>query len=145
MAALTFASCWTGARSAFGFARRPARRSTWRTVMPPRAIRRAEFEALLCIGDGEQCTAVAGGEAPFLEEILDRLIEFQQADGVGDGGAVFSGALGDFLLRRLNSSVRRWKARACSIGLRSSRWRFSTSVISSAISSGTSRTTTGTR
>jgi hypothetical protein len=38
---------------------------------------------------------------PFLEEILDGLIEFQETHRVCDGGAIFSGALSDFLLREV--------------------------------------------
>jgi hypothetical protein len=41
---------------------------------------------------------MACGEMAFLEEILDRLIKFQEADRIGDSGAIFPGALGDLLL-----------------------------------------------
>ena len=41
---------------------------------------------------------MAGGEATFLKQILDRRFELQKANGVGDGGAVFSGAFRDLLL-----------------------------------------------
>jgi hypothetical protein len=44
---------------------------------------------------------VAGGKAAFLKQLLDWIFEFQQADGVGDGGAVFAGALGDLFLGEL--------------------------------------------
>ena len=44
---------------------------------------------------------MAGGEAAFLEKILDRRFEFQEADGVGNRGPIFSGAFGDLFLGEL--------------------------------------------
>ena len=41
---------------------------------------------------------MTGGQAALFEEFLDRLFEFQQADGVCNGGAVFAGTFGDLLL-----------------------------------------------
>ena len=57
-----------------------------------------EFEALRLIGDGEKSASVAGGDFAFFDEVLDRGFELEQADGVGDRGAIFAGALGDLLL-----------------------------------------------
>jgi hypothetical protein len=57
-----------------------------------------KLETFLCAGDCEQCAAVAGGELPILQEILNWLIEFQQSNRICDRCAVFSGAFGDLLL-----------------------------------------------
>jgi hypothetical protein len=57
-----------------------------------------EVEALRLIGDGEKCPGVASSDFAFLDELLDRDFEFEKADGIGDCGAVFAGALGDLLL-----------------------------------------------
>ena len=55
-------------------------------------------EARLGIRNGEKGAGMAGGEAALFEQFLDWLFQLQQADGVGDGGAVFSSALGDLFL-----------------------------------------------
>ncbi len=57
-----------------------------------------EFDPNLWLSDRKQCPSVAGGKAALFEQVLNRLFEFQKADGVGDGGAVLTGALGDLLL-----------------------------------------------
>lgn len=51
--------------------------------------------------DGQQGARMSGGEAAFFQKFLDRGFELQEADGVGDGGAVFAGALRDLFLREL--------------------------------------------
>ena len=61
----------------------------------------SECEASLRIVDGQECAGMAGCDAAFLEQILDWLLELQQANGVGNRGAVFAGALGDLLLRQV--------------------------------------------
>ncbi len=60
-----------------------------------------EAEASVRIVDGEKSAGVAGGEAAFFEQLLDGTFEFQQADGIGDGGAVFAGAFCDLFLSEL--------------------------------------------
>ncbi len=57
-----------------------------------------EIEALGLIGDGEESAGVAGGDFSLFDEVLDGGLELEEADGVGDGGAVFAGSLGDLLL-----------------------------------------------
>ena len=44
---------------------------------------------------------MTSGDAAFFEKFLDRLFELQQADGIGDRGAVFSGAFRDLFLREM--------------------------------------------
>ncbi len=61
----------------------------------------SDGEASLGIVDGEECASVTGGDAAFLEQVLDWLFELEQANGIGDRGAVFAGALGDLLLREV--------------------------------------------
>ena len=58
-------------------------------------------EARLGIGDGQERARVTCGDAAFFEQILDRFFELEQADGVGDGGAVFPGSFGDLFLRQV--------------------------------------------
>ena len=53
------------------------------------------------ISNGEKRSAMTGREATFLEQLLNRVFELQQADGVGDRGAVFSRALRHLLLREM--------------------------------------------
>ena len=53
------------------------------------------------IGDGQEGARVTCCDAAFFEKILDRFLELQQANRVGDGGAVFAGAFGDLLLRQV--------------------------------------------
>jgi hypothetical protein len=60
-----------------------------------------EIEPGGSIGDGEKSAGVAGSDLPFLDEFLDRWFEFQEADGIRDGGPVFAGAFGDLLLREV--------------------------------------------
>jgi hypothetical protein len=60
-----------------------------------------KIEALRLIGDGEKRAGVAGGNFALLDEILDRNFELEEADGVGDCGAIFSGAFGDLLLGKV--------------------------------------------
>src|ERR1700722_18081416 len=52
-----------------------------------------KIEPRLGIRDGEQGAAVAGGNTPLFEQILNRLLEPQKAHDVGYCRAVFSGAL----------------------------------------------------
>ena len=59
-------------------------------------------EARLGIGDGQERARVTRGDATFLEQFLDRLFELEQADGVGDGSAIF---------------VRDWSSDVCSSDL----------------------------
>jgi hypothetical protein len=61
----------------------------------------SEAEASLRIVDCEERSRVAGGEATFLEEFLNRRFEFQEADGVRDGGSILSGAFGYLFLGEL--------------------------------------------
>ena len=76
---------------------------------------------------------------------MNRLFESQKADGIGDRRTVLAGAMGGLFLGEAKFVGQTLERAGLLDGLRSSRWRFSTSVISSAISSRTSRTTTGTR
>ncbi len=57
-----------------------------------------KFEARVAIGDREQSAAMTSSEAAFFEQVLNRLLEFQEADGIRDRGAVFSRAVGDLFL-----------------------------------------------
>jgi hypothetical protein len=60
-----------------------------------------QFEAFLGIGDREKRPAVAGREAAFFDQVLDHGFELQEAQRIGDGGAILSGALGDVLLSEI--------------------------------------------
>ena len=60
-----------------------------------------DAESRLGIGDGQECARVTCCDATFLEKILDRLFELEQANRVGDCGAVFAGAVGDLFLRQV--------------------------------------------
>ena len=44
---------------------------------------------------------MSGGKAALFEQFLDRTFEFEEADGIGDSGAIFAGSLGDLLLGEL--------------------------------------------
>jgi hypothetical protein len=57
-----------------------------------------EFETRFGVSDSEKRAGVAGRDSALLDELLDRSFQFQEADGIGDGGAIFSGALGDLFL-----------------------------------------------
>ncbi len=57
-----------------------------------------QVDELLFVVDGEQGAGVAHGEAPLGEQKLDLAGEFQEAEGVGDGGAVLAGSAGDFVM-----------------------------------------------
>ncbi|MGB8438214.1 MAG: hypothetical protein WCE26_02400 [Candidatus Acidiferrales bacterium] len=57
-----------------------------------------EGEAFLGIRNRQQRTTVPRREPAFLEQILDRVFELEQADGVRYGGAVLAGALSHLLL-----------------------------------------------
>jgi hypothetical protein len=60
-----------------------------------------EAEASLRIVNGEERARVTCGEAAFFEQVLNRRFEFQKADRIRDGGAIFSGAVGDLLLSKV--------------------------------------------
>ncbi len=57
-----------------------------------------EIEPRFGVGDGEQGAGVAGGDAALFDKLTNGSFELEQTEGVGDGGAIFSGALGDLLL-----------------------------------------------
>ena len=61
----------------------------------------SQGQAFLGIGNGEECASVAGGEATFLEQILNGSFEFEKAHSIGDRGAIFAGAFGDLFLREV--------------------------------------------
>lgn len=63
---------------------------------PPR-----EFQALFGIGDREKRAAMAGREAALFDQVLDHGFQLQEAQRVGDGSAILSGALGDMLLSEI--------------------------------------------
>src|SRR5271156_6954223 len=60
-----------------------------------------DAQACLRVGHCQEGACVADGNAAFLEQFLDRFLELEQADGVGDGGAVFPGTLGHLFLREM--------------------------------------------
>ena len=61
----------------------------------------SDGEASLGIVNGEERARVTGGDTAFLKQNLDWLFELEQADGVGNCGPVFAGAVGDLLLREM--------------------------------------------
>src|SRR5579862_5637749 len=60
-----------------------------------------EFQALLRIRNSQQSPAMPRRKAALLDQVLDHGLELQKANGVRDRRAVFSGPLGDVLLREI--------------------------------------------
>src|ERR1700730_11050242 len=50
---------------------------------------------------GEESAAVSSGQLSFFDPILNGRFQFQQANGIRDGGTVLAGALGNRFLREL--------------------------------------------
>jgi len=61
----------------------------------------SDGEASLGIVNGKQRASVTGGDTAFLKQDLDWLFELEEADSIGDCGAVLAGALGDLFLREM--------------------------------------------
>ena len=61
----------------------------------------SKAEASLGSSTASKRAGVAGGEATLFEKFLDGAFEFEEADGIGDGGAVFAGALGNLFLGQM--------------------------------------------
>jgi len=84
-----------------------------------------KVELLLGALEGEEDLGVADGDAVVGEPALDLGMKLEEAHAIGDGGAALADLCAISSWRRPNSLARREKAWASSMGLRSSRWRFS--------------------
>src|ERR1700678_748890 len=58
----------------------------------------SDGEARLGVGYRQEGTRVSRSDATFLEQLLDRLFELEQADGIGAGCALFARAFGALFL-----------------------------------------------
>ncbi len=55
----------------------------------------------LRVNDSQQSAAVSSSDVSIFNQVLYRLFKLQEPDGVGDGGSVFAGAVGDIFLSEL--------------------------------------------
>ena len=94
----------------------------------------------------DQGPGVAFADATVGDGGLDARVELEQAQRVGDRGPGSADLAGDLILGQPELLAASWrKALASSIGLRSSRWTFSTSASSSCSRSASWRTIAGIR
>src|SRR5262245_47746171 len=73
--------------------------------------------AQLRVRHGKQGAAMAGTELPFLDPVLNRRFEFEQADRVRNGRAVLAGSFGNRFLRHLELVHQPLKGASCFHGV----------------------------